>query len=200
VIERARDDGTWESIFDETQLGELEIPHAEGCSRIEGPLLLACAKATRYAGSQVRTLLEAELQVDDDDSLRGTEYLLLPGEHVHLFGISIAPAEASGSPYRAAPPHARRTAEVPVVVITPWSFAELRREFRRRPEILPRNRADEFSDASARDHASVWGRRTLTVTAPASTLARPKPWAGRGRAGELLQVSRRLAAAGAKMP
>lgn len=138
VIERARDDGTWESIFDETQLGELEIRHREGCSRIEGPLLLVCAEATRYAGWEVRTLLEVELHVDDDDSLRGTEYLLLPDERVHLFGISISPAEASGNPYRSAPLRAHRTAEVPVVVITHWSFAELRREFRRRPELLPR--------------------------------------------------------------
>jgi hypothetical protein len=140
IVEQARDDGTWQAVFDETQLGELELRHARGCTPIEAPVVLACAER-RFGGLAVRELLAgARLELEprlEPDELRASELLIRDGERVHLFGIELAEI-AAASPYRTSPARAERTREVPAVLITPFPLRELARELQRRPLLLPR--------------------------------------------------------------
>lgn len=136
TVEQRLEDGTWRSIFDETQAGELLLLHEEGPVQLRGPLELVVPPTRVYAGGAVAGLIEQGLPADEED-LRATEYVLAAGERVFLLGlIGSAPRRAPGSPYREPPARADHRWRGPAL-ISRWSRRELTGMLWRRSELLP---------------------------------------------------------------
>lgn len=135
IVERALADGAWVVVFDETQLGELEVRHRSGQVRLEGTAVLVKPDGTRFGGREVHAALGQTLAAEEQD-LRATEYLLRHGEAVHVFGVAVLDLGAAG-PYRAPPPSVTRSSGEAAVVLSAWPRRRFLRELRRRPHLSP---------------------------------------------------------------
>jgi len=125
IVEQRLEDGTWQTIFDETQAGELLLLHEEGPVQLRGPLELVVPPTGTYPGIAVAGLIGPGVPPADEEDLRATEHQLAAGDRVYLLGlIGRAPRQAGGSPYREPPARADHRWRGPAL-ISRWSRREL---------------------------------------------------------------------------
>jgi hypothetical protein len=137
VVERRTDDGAWSTVFDEARAGALEVRGRACRVRVHGPLDLMVPWGIRDFGAEAaRRVWSAAPSIDDED-LRVTEYLLLPQQQVHLFGLAELPPGLDDlvDPYRSAPLTEARWSTRPL--ISAWPRSELPGLLWRHPELLP---------------------------------------------------------------
>ena len=136
VIEHELDDGCWRVILDETKLGEIELLHKGVRTPIDNPAVLVTPGGTLFDGQAVRARFRRRFDADHRN-LRATEYILVDGETVYLFGVSPAALQTRWeAPYRASPPSLMREPGV-VVVISRWTRAVFTSETAQAPHLLP---------------------------------------------------------------
>ena len=135
TVLRRLDDGSWDLYSDETRCGELAIRSDEGPVRIGGPLDLLLPPSQEAMGW---ALADAGLALPgDEEDVRVLEYLLQPGQQVHLLGLCTPRSRRNpGAPYREPPARAdHRWQGRPL--ISHWSARELLRLLWHDPERLP---------------------------------------------------------------
>jgi hypothetical protein len=137
VIEQRTDDGAWRTVFDEARSGALEVRGPSCRVRVHGPPDLMVPWGIRDFGAEAaRRVWPAAPSMDDED-LRVTEYMLMPQQQVHLFGLAALPPVQDDlvDPYRAAPLTEARWSTRPL--ISAWPRRELPGVLWRHPELLP---------------------------------------------------------------
>jgi hypothetical protein len=138
IIEQRADDGTWLAVFDDTWAGTLELCSASGRIRLEGPTDLMVPRGDRRFGPEVAQHVWSEAPSTDLEDIRTTEYLLLPDQSAHLFGLAALPSDQRRGvvdPYRAASHTDARWSTRPL--ISAWPGIQLPRVLWRQPELLP---------------------------------------------------------------
>ncbi len=137
VVEQRIDDGAWTTAFDEARSDALEVRGPSLRIRVHGPPDLMVPWGIRNFGAEAaRRVWPAAPSIDDED-LRVTEYMLLPQQQVHLFGLAELPPAQDDlvDPYRAAPITEGRWSTRPL--ISAWHRGVLPRVLWRHPELLP---------------------------------------------------------------